>query len=223
MSKKEEIDKLVKVEPTANISLLDYNTTAEASALANHLIMTKSLPGCWFTVERVMLGLQTAKELGLPPTTALSNMLHFFEGRVVLGVHGIAALLKKNGVYVKVEEDFAYVKKDGSVDKTRLPDVEYIDKRTTIVGIQYIKNSDGTIFDKIETKISYSWKEAINQGLTTKENWQKMPIIMLRTRALTLLGRFLGVISHYEIAEVADFTNKEVTIDTEGEVIISKK
>jgi len=207
-----------------NVSLTTYETVEQVNTLAQHLIDTKSLPSCWNTTEKTMLGLQTAKELGLAPSAALNNMLHFFEGRVVIGVHGIATLMRNKGVYTKILEDAVYVKKDNTVDIVRNPDniADYIDRRTTVLGIQYIKNPDGTIFDKIETPLSFYWSEADAQGLLSKSNWKKMPIIMMRTRALTLLGRFLGVFSNYEVSEIAEITNKDITVDHEGEVTFIK-
>lgn len=187
----------------------EFNNIEEMLQLADHLIQSGLIPNSLNTPEKVVAIIQQGKELGFKAMTSLNN-LHNIQGKVVLSIHAIAALLKQSNVRYTIIKDCEPIKdKDGK-------NVNYI---TTI---EFLESWEGQI---IKNQISYTLKEASKAGLATKENWQKMMPIMLRTRCLAIGARFVAphaLLGLYEAAEFADFKDISYEVNEEGEVTIEE-
>jgi len=195
----------VKEERVAKFN--DFNDIGDMMGFAETLIKSKMLPPAYNTPEKVVAAVTQGKELGFDPMTSLSN-LHVIQGKPTLSVHAIAALLARAGIVWKIVKDCESIEKDGKV----------VDKITTI---RFLKKWHG---ETIENDISFTWKEAQAQGLTVKDNWKRMPQIMLRNRALAIGARFVApdaLLGIYETTEMAEVMKVEHTVDAEGAVVIN--
>jgi hypothetical protein len=134
--------------------------------LAQTLISGGMIPSGLNTPEKVISVIQLGRELGLGAVSSLNN-IHNIHGRTTLSVHAISALLYKAGVAYKIMKDFEKyekpkVQEDGSIGTQT--DVETV--------IRFYRMWNGQV---IENDIRYTWSEAQAAGLTTKDNWKKMP------------------------------------------------
>jgi hypothetical protein len=218
MVEKEKMVADLKVTEKSNeITKFDNFTSIEDMLkLAEVMIKTKLIPITLKQPEQVVAVILQGKELGFNAVTSLNN-IHNIQGRATLGVHAIAALLKRKGITYKLIEDGVFVKEDGTVDKVKLANTSYKDRRTTI---RFYENFHGKI---IENDISFTLKEAQDQELLKKSNWKRMPLIMLRARALAIGARFVApdaLLGMYETSEWADIKNQDYNIDEEGKVTL---
>lgn len=192
-----------------------FNSWEESLNYAQKLIDTKLVT---FTKpEHVVLAFQMGKSMGLDPVVAATN-LYVVNGKVTLSVHLLSALAKKSG-YIDWE-----LIKDGEIirDENNKQVPPYM--ITTIRFHRYNEKMNKTITNEI----SYTWSDAINAGLVSKDNWKRMPKNMLRARCLSEGIRFIapdllaGVF--YESSEVNDFakndTGYKVVSDADGNVVL---
>lgn len=130
------------------------------------LIESKKLPGHIKTIEDAFTVSQMGKELGFPVMQSFHYIIPI-QGKLSLSAKAIGALLRKGGVSYQTIEDGVFVFPDGSTDSLLKVknDVKAIDRRTTIL---FIRNN-------IEERCSFTWSDAVAQGLTTKDNWTRMP------------------------------------------------
>ena len=193
----------------------NFNSIEEQLQYAAVLIKSGLVPDELKKPEQVVTVINQGKELGFGPLTSLNNV-HNIKGKATLSVHAITGLIKQAGVTYKLIEDAVWITEIGEAHKVKLPETKYIDRRTTIRFYEFFG-------DKIiENDISFTLSEAKSQELLGKKNWKKMPIIMLRTRTLTIGGRFVApqaLLGMYETSEAADFSNEDVLLDKEGNVI----
>jgi len=211
----EKKSEIVKKEESQLTKFESFKSIEEMTQFADVLIKSKLVPDSLKKPEQVVTVILQGKELGFGPLAALNN-IHNIQGKASLGVHAIGALLKRNGITWKIIEDGVYVKEDGTTDEIKKPGVSYIDRRTTIEFYEKFHNQI------ITNKISFTLKEAKEQGLLDKSNWKRMQKIMLRNRTLTLGARFVdpnAVLGTMETSEMADITNADVLLNEEGEVI----
>lgn len=96
------------------------------------------------------------RELGIGPVAAMQN-IHCFDGKVTLGVHVMAALIKKSGRY-----DYRV----------------HVATREQCV-IEYLDAAGGELGTS-----SFTIDEARAAGLLGKDNWKKYPEDMLYSRAM---------------------------------------
>lgn len=217
MSENTEIKKIEENKSTELTKFDKFQNVEEMLNLAKILIKSKLVPTNLKQPEQIVAVVLQGKELGFDAITSINN-IHNIQGRATLGVHAIAALLKNSGITYKLIEDGVFVKEDGTTDKTKIPETNYKDRRTTI---KFYENFHGKI---IENDISFSVKEAQEQGLLKKDNWKRMQLIMLRARTLAIGARFVApnaLLGMYETSEAADFSNSntDVLLNEEGEVI----
>lgn len=167
----------------------------EYRRIALDVLNSKLAPRGVDTVEKIVVILQTGRELGFTPMLSLAN-IHVIEGRPTLGIHMVAALLKRSGVDYQTLEDYVPVIKpiDGQ-DRV-------VDYRTTIVFFR-----KGATDRTIEEKVSFTYKEAVQAGLATKTNWKNYPKAMTWNRCLVLGARRVApdaILGMYEMTEMAD-------------------
>lgn len=100
------------------------------------------------------------RELGLGPVASMQN-IHCFDGKVTLGVHVMAALIKRSGRY-----DYH---------------VTAATREQCI--IEYFDVTGGSAGGSMGTS-SFTIEEAKAAGLMGKDNWKKYPEDMLYSRAM---------------------------------------
>lgn len=197
---------LTKESEKELVTKLDnFGSVEEMSKYAATLIESKLVPKSLSTPEKVITVILQGKELGFDPVTSLNN-IHNIQGRATLSVHAIAALLKKAGISYKLIKDAETVGEGDDLD--------------IVTTIRFYERFGNQI---IENDISYSIKEAKKAGLMIKDNWKRMPKIMLRSRALAIGARFVAphaLLGVYETAEWADVQNVKYTVNEEGTVSI---
>lgn len=199
----------ITIQPVSDdIKLAGFKTSTEALGFANLLITSKLVPPAFKTPEAVVAVILQGRELGFGPVTSLNN-INNIQGKPTLNVHAIAAKLATAGVAYQLIQDYAPVYKPGTE--------ELIDRVTTF---RFYKKWHG---ETITNEVSYHWSEAAKAGLTTKDNWTKMPRIMLRARCLAVGARLAApeaLLGLYETSEWADVTNTPYEVTDEGEVTI---
>ena len=234
----------VAVQDTTPITKFDsFNSVDEMLNFADYMIKSKLVPANMKDPEKLVAIIVQGRELGFGAATSI-NTIHNIQGRVTLSVHAILALLKRRNVAYRIVEDMYAVRQDGTADKVKkyknktrkdesgndipvmtinpqtgdeVPVQEeayvYNDMRTTV---EFYEVWNGEV---ITHQMSFTWMEAVQQGLTDKDNWQRMPRIMMRTRALALGARLVApdaLLGMYETTEAADFSNTNVNITQDG-------
>lgn len=161
------------------------------------------------TVEKVMTILLTGRELGFTPMISLNN-IHVIEGKPTVGVHLVAAMLKRAGVDWKTVKDYEpIIKKVKQADGTEKEGAS--DYVTTIRF--YRKGSHGGI---MEEDVSFSFRDAQTAGLLGKSNWKGYPKSMTWNRCLVLGARRVApdaLLGMYETSELADANNIDIPLE----------
>ena len=199
--------------PSAAIAKLDnFANMPEMMAYASVLLASKLLPTSMKTPEAVVTVVLAGKELGMPAIASINNIVPI-QGRPTLGIHAIGALLRRAGGASQTLEDFVPVMGPDGTDTAG----KVVDYRTTIRFYRPYR-------DKVlEEDASFTWKEATKMGLTDKDNWKRMPKVMLYSRCFALGARRCApdaMLGMYETGEWADVTNQKYKVDSEGEVTI---
>jgi hypothetical protein len=162
------------------------------------LIDSKKLPTHVKTVEDAFTIAQMGKELGFATMQSFHYIIPI-QGKLSLSAKATGALLRKGGVKFYTKEDGIFVYADGSADTiSPKPDgTKPVDQRTTIIFVR----------DGMEEVCSFTWKDADKQGLTTKDNWKRMPKEMLYARCLAKGANRIGadlLLGLYTAEEMAD-------------------
>ena len=181
----------------------DLTKREETFQFLQTLIDSKTLPSHVKTVEQAFMITQMGKELGFAPVQSMHYLIPI-QGKLSLSAKATGALLRKGGVKFYTKEDGVFVYPDGSVDSIApKPDgTKPIDRRTTIVFVR----------DEMEESCSFTWKDAEGQGLTTKDNWKRMPREMLYARCIAKGANRIGadlLLGLYTAEEMADTFLKE--------------
>jgi hypothetical protein len=127
------------------------------------LIDSKKLPSHIKNIEEAFTVAQMGKELGFATMQSFHYIIPI-QGRLSLSAKATGALLRKGGVKFVTTEDGIYVYKGGATQPSDAAE-KPVDRRTTI---RFIR-------DGLEELCSFTWKDAELQGLTTKDNWKRMP------------------------------------------------
>jgi len=159
------------------------------------LINSKKLPGHIKSVEEAFTIAQMGKELGFATMQAFHYIIPI-QGKLSLSAKAIGALLRKGGVKFITTEDGVWVYKNNSMSPTE-PEERPVERRTTIKFFR----------DGMEETCSFTWSDAKLQGLTTKDNWTRMPKEMLYARCLAKGANRIGadlLLGLYTTEELAD-------------------
>lgn len=203
--------KAITVQPiTDDIKLSGFRTADEAIDFAKLLIESKMVPSSFKTPESLVAVILQGRELGFGPVTAINN-INNIQGKPTLNVHAIAAKIIQSGIAYQLLQDYEPIKamRDG--------EEKVVDYVTTF---RFFKLWNG---QTITNDVSYRWSEAVKAGYTTKDNWVKMPRIMMRTRALAIGARLVApeaILGLYETSEWADVKGVAYEITEEGEAQI---
>lgn len=161
------------------------------------LITSKQLPTHIKTVAEAFTIAQMGKELGFPTMQAFHYIIPI-QGKLSLSAKAIGALLRKGGIRYITQEDGVWVYADGTTSPIlKQGDERPIDQRTTILFLR----------EGMEERCSFSWKDAEKQGLTTKDNWKRMPKEMLYARCVAKGANRIGsdlLLGLYAVEELAD-------------------
>jgi len=144
--------------------LVKLPETQDLKGYLQILIDSKKLPAHVKSIEDAFTIVQMGKELGFAPLMAMHYIIPI-QGRLSLSAKAIGALLRRGGIEFITSEDGVLVFQDGTVSNLPRTDEKPIDRRTTIIFYR----------DKKEEICSFTWKDAEKQGLTTKDNWIRMP------------------------------------------------
>jgi hypothetical protein len=206
----EEVDEQDVGKKSMLIKLDSIDTLDQMMYYTQTLIDSKMLP--FHSPEKALVAYQMGKELGLGIVTAMSN-IHVISGKPSLSVHACLALAKKAGITWETLEDYEdyemSYEKDGETKTAKT-------KRTTIV-FHYMWNNQ-----PMKEKISFTWAHAKKAEWATKDNWKKMPAIMLWNRTAVIGIRRVApdaLLGMYEASEVAEFTNATIDLDEQGNPI----
>ena len=180
------------------------------------------------TPEKVLIIAQMALDLGLPTSLAFKN-IHVIEGSPTIGVHYVAAQLKKYGISVKKVKDFeAYSTADGGVDyqtvlkfidtraeKNYIKELVEINQLPEWIRERAIKMAD----ERLESFVHYEtfrWSDAFRAELTEKKNWKRYLTQMMSHRALVNGSRFIcpqAFMGMHETIEMAESMGDTVDVD----------
>lgn len=191
-------------------------TEADSSKFLTTLIDSKKLPSHIKTVEEAFTIAQMGKELGFPTMQAFHYIIPI-QGRLSLSAKAIGALLRRGNIKFYTKEDGVYVYPDGSTDiMSPKPDgTKPSDRRTTIVFTR----------EGMDEICSFTWKDATLQGLTSKDNWTRMPREMLYARCLAKGANRIGadmLLGLYTAEELADTFLKENQVKRNDDGTISE-
>lgn len=105
----------------------------------------------------------TARALGVDPMLALNGGFNIIKGKISMGAHFMVALARRAGHSIKV--------------------IEMTAQKCTIIA----KRRD----NEDSLKYEMPWEEAVQAGLTNKDNWQKNPKQMLYCACVRNIFRML--------------------------------
>ena len=176
------------------------------------LIDSKKLPGHVKTVEDAFTIAQMGRELGFETMQAFHYIVPI-QGKLSLSATAVGGLLRKGGVKYITKEDGVWVYPDGTTSDTVLAgDVKPIDRRTTILFVR----------DGLEEVCTFTWNDAKLQGLTTKDNWSRMPKEMLFARCLAKGANrigpdlLLGLYTTEELTDTFNVSERQIMRDEDG-------
>lgn len=173
-------------------------TDQDIKNFLNTLIESKKLPAHIKTVEEAFTIAQMGRELGFATMQAFHYIIPI-QGKLSLSAKATNALLRKGKVQFVTTEDAVWIYK-GNKTEPSSTDEKPIDRRTTIKFIR----------DGLEEMCSFTWTDADKQGLTTKDNWKRMPREMLYARCLAKGANRIGadlLLGLYTTEELTDSLN----------------
>jgi len=238
MAKKTEADKAPKVAEVATMEDMHPKDMANSIDMANNLhekrmyavqmISSGLLPNTLATPDQlededyrekaigaVIAVVEYGRELKITPWVALHGM-HVVQGKVVMGVHMYMGLALKNDILVDVVQDYVRIYKGEGSSKT------LIDVHTTVEITRKYASFDGLVKS---FKFTKRWSEIKKAGLDTRDNYKRMPALMLRTRCITEALRlyaadvFMGT---YEMSEMLDVTDTAYTVSEDGQAVYAE-
>lgn len=193
------------------------NQLATQENFLQNLIDSKHLPSHVKTTQTAFTIVQMGKELGFAPMQALHQIVPI-QGKLSLSAKAIGAVLRKGGVKFRTLEDGVYVYGE-KVSVEKLDAEKATGMRTTI---EFTR--DGMI-----ELCSFTWRDAELAGLTTKDNWKRMPKEMLYARCLAKganrIGQdlLLGLYMTDELADAFNVAEQQMVRDEEGFVVEIKE
>ena len=200
----------------------DLGLPTKEVAFLQNLINSKQLPGHIKTIADAITIGKMGRELGFPVMQAFHYIIPI-QGKLTLSARAINAILRKNRVRIETIEDGVYVYRDGTTTEYPRPvstpplagEEKPVDRRTKLKFER--THSDGTI--EIEN-VTFTWLDATNQGLVTKDNWKRMPKEMLYARCLSKGANRIGadfMMGLYSADEIFDTVNDPKLIATRDE------
>jgi len=159
-------------------------------------------------IGAVIAVVEYGRELNITPWVALHGM-HVVQGKVVMGIHMYTGLALKNNILINVVKDYARItNKEGKL-VDRITEVE-------------ITRKHAAFNDMVKTyTFTKRWTDITKAELHTKDNYKKMPALMMRTRCIVEALRlyasdiFMGT---FETSEMLDVNNRTYELNADGSV-----
>lgn len=145
-----------------------FSSIEEMTKWAVTILDSGLLPHSITEPEQIITIVQHGKELGLTPHIALNN-IHVVSGRPTISSPMLGSLLKNRNVEWVWDEDFAIVKDANGEDETTGSGAT---NRRTTIHFYWKSRITGRVMD---TTFSVTWAQFVLSGLTTKDNWVRMP------------------------------------------------
>lgn len=189
----------------------------ELKSFLQTLIKSGTLPTHVKTVEQAFTIAQMGRELGFATMQAFHYIIPI-QGRLSLSAKAIGALLRRGKIQFITLEDGVWVYADGTTSVTPKEDIKPVDQRTTILFVR----------EGMEERCSFTWRDAEKQGLTTKDNWKRMPKEMLYARCLAKGANRIGadlLLGLYMVEELADsfsINESHITRNEDGTIAAIK-
>lgn len=207
-----------------NEAILDKNTSAIVSArnweekiiIADAMIDGGLVPRSFAgDAGAVISAVEMGLELGLGAWASLNNIITI-QGKATLTLNAMLSLARSKGVLINITKDYELI----PVEVRTAEGVRKKHDRATTVVItrgEDIYSPSGKLLDSRISEYTYTkyWAEAKKAELTDKDNWKKMPRLMLRARAITEALRLYAadiILGMYETSEIADPANIIVDI-----------
>lgn len=179
------------------------------------LIDSNQLPNHIKSVATIFTIMKMGRELGFPTMQALHYIIPI-QGKLTLSAKALGAILRKAKVTMQTKEEAVWVYRDNSTSVYRKsPEEEApVDRRTSILFTR----------DGLEELVSFTITDATLQGLTTKDNWKRMPKEMLWARCLSKganrIGQdlLLGLYSTDEMFDSLDTSGLSATRSEDGTI-----
>jgi len=187
------------MEENKQDTLVVQKSEQELKSFLTKLIDSKKLPAHIKNVDEAFTIAQMGKELGFATMQAFHYIIPI-QGRLSLSAKAIGALLRKGGIEFITTEDGVMIYPGDTTVKPEDSTIKPIDQRTTI---KFIRAG-------LEEICSFTWNDAKKQGLTTKDNWIRMPKEMLYARCLAKGANRIGadfLLGLYTVEELADTFN----------------
>jgi len=186
-----------------------FTSVQDIQGLAQIMIDSRIIPSALKTPAQVIAVILQGRDLGMGAVTALNN-INIIQGRATLSIHAITAKLLQKGIKFQTIKDYEAEKNDAGAVSDYVTSIKfYIPLEKPINGEHYLTDI-----------ATFSLREARLMGLTEKDNWKKMPKIMLYTRCLAIGARRVAadaILGMYETSEWADVVGQNYTL-VEGEV-----
>jgi len=162
----------------------------------------------------VISAVEMGLELGLGAWASLNNIV-VIQGRATLSLNAMLSLARSKGVLIKVIKDYELVPIE---IRTKEGIKKSSDRATTVVITrgEDIYSPSGKLLDSRISDYEYTkyWAEAKKADLIDKDNWKRMPRLMLRARAITEALRLYAadiMLGMYETTEIDE--NSQIVID----------
>ncbi|MDA3822283.1 MAG: hypothetical protein PF450_06685 [Bacteroidales bacterium] len=228
-----EKDPNTSLAKTENVSTLTIDLKSplpvlkrQAELIANSGLVPVTDP------EAIMIMWLTGNELGIPPMAAVNN-IYVVQGKPVLNKHIVNALLQRTGWTAMIYEDLVGLENGDARTTYKFVNQAAIDKlQSRKAELAKITNDAllTSLLEDIKAQAetytryySFYWSDAVNMKLDVKDNWVKMPRIMMQTRCLVLGAREIApraLMGMYEVTEWSDAKNGDYTMDEEGQVTV---
>lgn len=196
----------------AQIVTYDNSPDSGNKAFLEHLIASKNLPSHIKNAEVAFTIQQMGRELGFATMQAFHYIIPI-QGKLSLSAKAVGAVLRKGKIAFQTVEDCVKIYTNGTTSPSNEED-KPVDTRTTIKFYR----------DGLEEITSFTWKEAQMQGLTTKDNWIRMPHAMMYARCLSKganrVGQdlLLGLYMTEELYDSIGTKETKVVYDDEGHI-----
>lgn len=183
----------------SNVGMLaGFTSMTDMLSWGDTILESGILPSSIATPEAVCAIALYGQELGLKPMESFQN-IHIIAQRPTISSAYLGKLLKDSGVEYICTKNFEPITKDGKA-------VDYV----TEIEFTHWSKLKG---EAVSQSYTFKWSDAIKMELTKKDNWKKMPSLMLYWRCLTFGIRTMypdvlggSVYTTDEIADVKDVT-----------------
>lgn len=165
--------------PVAIVASQEVQLASNEDSILMKLIKSKQLPGYIRTKEEAFTVAKMGKELGFPIMSSFHQIIPI-QGKLTLTAKAQNGIMRRAGIKIECIEDAMYVYRDGSISEYPKQVVDPatdkpVDRRTVL---RFTR-------DGISELVRYTWMDATEAGLSTKDNWVRMKRDMLYSRCLS--------------------------------------